>query len=208
MGPSDGIVAVLAGGRGHRLGGSKPLAELGGRPLICHALAAARDGALPAVVVAKPDVALPRLECEVVVEPELPVHPLCGLVAALQFAQLRGHGAVLAVACDMPFLTGPLLSWLASCGHERRAVVARVEGRVQPLLGRYLASQRAALEGALEDGCALGEAVKRLDPAIVTEMKLARFGDPRRRCPRSTTRRWTATPCATTTSHGRQCVTP
>jgi len=36
-----GLVAVLAGGRGRRMGGAKPLAELAGRPLVEHPLAAA-----------------------------------------------------------------------------------------------------------------------------------------------------------------------
>ena len=38
------LVAVLAGGRGRRMGAPKPLAELGGAPLIERPLAAAADG--------------------------------------------------------------------------------------------------------------------------------------------------------------------
>jgi molybdopterin-guanine dinucleotide biosynthesis protein A len=52
------IVAVLAGGRGRRLGGSKPLAQFGGAPLIERPLAAAREAGLDAVVVAKADTPL------------------------------------------------------------------------------------------------------------------------------------------------------
>ena len=36
------LVAVLAGGRGRRLGGAKPLDELAGAPLIARPLAAER----------------------------------------------------------------------------------------------------------------------------------------------------------------------
>ena len=182
MGPSDAIVAVLAGGRAARLGQAKPLAELGGRALICHSLAAARDSAMPAVVVAKPSTSLPRLDCDVVFEPELPVHPLCGLVAALEFAERREYRSVIAVACDMPFLTGPLLAWLASHGERERALVPRVGGHLQPLLARYPASQRPALQAALRQGCSLRDAVRRLDAAIAGEAQLARFGDPPRLC--------------------------
>ena len=175
-------MAVLAGGRGARLGQPKPLAELGDRALICHPLAAARESAMPAVVVAKPGASLPRLGCEVLVEPETPLHPLCGVVAALELAERRGYRSVVAVACDMPFLTGPLLAWLASHGERERALVPRVGGHLQPLLARYPASQRPALQAALRQGCSLHDAVRRLDAAIPGEAQLARFGDPPRLC--------------------------
>ena len=182
MVPAEAIVAVLAGGQGARLGQAKPLAELGGRALICHPLAAARASAMPALVVTKPGASLPSLACEVVFEPELPMHPLCGLVAALEIAGLRGHRSVVAVACDMPFLTGPLLAWLAAHGACERALVPHVDGRLQPLLARYPTSRCAALRAALRDGCSLGDAVRRLDATIADEAQLARFGDPQRLC--------------------------
>ena len=55
------IVAVLAGGRGRRMGASKATVALAGEPLISRPLAAARAAGLEAVVVAKPDTALPEL---------------------------------------------------------------------------------------------------------------------------------------------------
>jgi len=182
MVPAKAIVAVLAGGHGTRLGQAKPLAELGGRALICHPLAAARASAMPALVVTKASAALPSLGCEVLFEPEVPVHPLCGLVAALEAAALRGHRSVVAVACDMPFLTGPLLAWLAHHGAREMALVPSVDGRLQPLLARYPTSRCAALRDALRDGCSLRDAVRRLDATIADEAQLARFGDPRRLC--------------------------
>jgi molybdopterin-guanine dinucleotide biosynthesis protein A len=182
MGPADAVVAVLAGGRGLRLREAKPLAELGGRPLVCHVLAAARESEMPAVVVTKAAVPLPAVRCEVVIEPEAPVHPLCGLIAGLQLAERRGHGCVVAVACDMPFVTGPLLAWLATHGEREQALVARVDGRLQPLLGRYPISQLAALRSALQEGRSLRGVAKRLGAATVSAAQLARFGDPRRLC--------------------------
>ena len=55
------IVAVLAGGRGRRMGASKAAVPLAGEPLIARPLAAARAAGLDAVVVAKPDTELPPL---------------------------------------------------------------------------------------------------------------------------------------------------
>jgi molybdopterin-guanine dinucleotide biosynthesis protein A len=187
MGDVAGLIAILAGGAGERLGGSKPLSPLAGRPLICHQLAAAHDSGLDVIVVSKRSVALPELDCEIVYEPERPRHPLCGLSTALARAeQLRGpRGSdtpVVTVACDMPFLTGRLLAWFATGSAPRRAMLARVDGRLQPLLGRYLPAHRPALARALRDGRTLQEAVLRLEPVVVEERELERFGDPRRLC--------------------------
>src|SRR4051794_11932304 len=99
------IVAVLAGGRGSRLGGAKATAELGGGARIAHVLRAAP--AVEPLVVAKRDTPLPPLDVPVWIEPDEPYHPLTGLVTALE------HGPCVAVACDQPWLTGELLGELA-----------------------------------------------------------------------------------------------
>src|ERR1700722_15030825 len=99
---------VLAGGRGSRLCGAKATAELAGRPLIVHVLDALAAGGIEPIVVAKADTALPLLDARVLVEPELPRHPLCGIVTGLRAIEAD---AALVCPADMPFLTGPLLSW-------------------------------------------------------------------------------------------------
>jgi molybdenum cofactor guanylyltransferase len=183
VGHVRGLVAILAGGAGERLQRRKPLAALGGRPLIQHALAAARASGLDVLVVSKPGVALGELAGELVYEPERPRHPLCGLLTALAHAGRRDAALpVVAIGCDMPFLTGPLLAWLAARSPARRAAVAHVSGRLEPLLGRYLPAQRAVLARALDDGCSMRAAALRLEPLIVEEHELERFGDPRRLC--------------------------
>src|SRR3954469_1305574 len=106
-------VAVLAGGRSSRMGTPKALAPLGGAPLIARPLAAARAAGLPAVVVAKRASPLPALDVPVVVEPDEPTHPLCGVVAALE-AGSAAVVAVVAVACDQPWVTGEVLAALAA----------------------------------------------------------------------------------------------
>ena len=79
------IVAVLAGGRGRRMGEPKPLAKLRGTPLIEWPLAAAREAGLDAVVVAKAATPLPE-GVRVWHEPDEPFHPLLGVVTALECA--------------------------------------------------------------------------------------------------------------------------
>jgi molybdopterin-guanine dinucleotide biosynthesis protein A len=174
------IVAVLAGGRGARLGEAKALAPLGGRPLISWPLAAARDAGLEAVVIAKPSTPLPPLAEQVVHEPEQPRHPLCGVLAALELAAARSPApAVLLLACDMPFLTGALLGWLASI--DGTAMV-EVGGRPQPLLARCLPEHLPALREALNAERSLSASIGALAARIVDERQLSGFGDPERLC--------------------------
>ncbi len=174
------IVAVLAGGGGRRLGGEKPLAILGGGPLIERTLAAAREAGLEAIVVAKRSTRLPPLAELVLYEPERPRHPLCGVIAALELASRRSPApAVVTLACDMPFLTGALLDWLASLDG---AAMAEVGGRPQPLLARCLPEQLPILREALGEQRSLRAAIGALSPRIVDERELSRFGDPERLC--------------------------
>jgi molybdopterin-guanine dinucleotide biosynthesis protein A len=167
------IVAVLAGGRGSRLGGSKAMVELGGRPLISRPLAAAAAAGLEAMVVAKRDTPLPRLDVAVVLEPDDPRHPLTGLVAALEAG--RGN-AILALGCDMPFVTGPLL---ASLGGATPPTVATLDGELEPLLGLYGPGDAEPLRAALGRGESLRSAVASLAPARFDESSMRPFGDPR-----------------------------
>jgi len=153
----SGLVAVLAGGRGRRLGGAKPLAELDGAPLIARPLAAAAAAGLPAVVVAKPDTALPALGVPVWEEPVEPVHPLLGIVTALE----RAGGPVVAVGCDQPFLTGELLSRLAT----GREAAVWAGGRLAPLPARYELAWLPALRHALAAEASLRATLESLGPA-------------------------------------------
>jgi molybdopterin-guanine dinucleotide biosynthesis protein A len=178
--PPRAIAAVMAGGRGARLGGSKALSALGGRPLICYPLAAAREAGLETIVLAKRSTPLPPLDEHVLYEPEHPRHPLCGVITALELAATRAPSpAVLLLACDMPFLTSPLLAWLASL---QGAAMAEVGGRLQPLLARCLPEHLTVLEAALTAQLSLRAAIAALAPAIVSEPELSRFGSPERLC--------------------------
>jgi molybdopterin-guanine dinucleotide biosynthesis protein A len=169
--------AVLAGGSGSRLGGAKPGVELGGRPLIGYPLDAVEEAGLEPLVVAKADSTLPPLHCRVLREPDLPRHPLCGIVAALREA---GERPLVAVGCDMPFLDAGLLAWLGAAAEP--LVVPLVGSRLQPLVARYDPVLLPSLEAAMERGEPLQRAVEALRPRLVPEPDLVRFGDPRRLC--------------------------
>lgn len=171
------VGAILAGGRGSRLGGAKALAELAGRPLISYPLAAVEEAGLEPLVVAKPDSGLPPLACRTIREPPRPRHPLCGIVAALREA---GGRPLVVLGCDMPFVTPGLLAWLAS--FPEPLAVPVVGGEPQPLLARYDPKLLPALEAALARAEPLRDTVRSLRPLAIPERDLARFGEPRRLC--------------------------
>jgi len=168
------VGAVLAGGLSRRMGTAKAMVEVAGLPMVSRIVSTVGSAGLEPVVVAKPDTPLPRLDCRVLAEPPEPRHPLTGLVAALHTSAGRG---VVAIACDMPLVPAKLLTWLAQL--EAEVAVCQVDGRLQPLLGRYAPSVADRLAERLVEGAAMKDAVTALDPYVVTEEKIARFGDPR-----------------------------
>jgi molybdopterin-guanine dinucleotide biosynthesis protein A len=168
-------VAVLAGGRATRMGVAKAGVLLGGVALISYPLAAAAAAGLDAVVVAKQDMELPRLQVPVIREQRSSYHPLSGVLAALD--HLSGQ-AVVVVGCDMPFVGPRLLRHLA-CRHEP-AVVGSHEGRLQPLPARYGASLRPVLEAVLVREGSLRDALGEVEAVVIGHELLGLLGDPQR----------------------------
>lgn len=176
-GPGRSVGAILAGGKGSRIGGAKALADLAGRPLISYPLAAVASAGLEPIVVAKRDSELPPLDCPVIREPALPRHPLSGIVAALRHA---GRRPLVVVGCDMPFVEAELLAWLGTTPEP--LVVPLLGEDLQPLPARYDSTLLPALEEARAGGRALRPTLESLQPRTIGEAELARFGEARRIC--------------------------
>lgn len=155
------IAAVLAGGRGRRMGGAKVGALLAGRPLAAWPVAAARAAGLDPVLVAKPDTDLPDLGVPVVHEADERHHPFAGVLAALDHA----GGPVVVLGADMPFLSPLLLRAVA--GLEGELVVVRAGGMLQPLCARYGPGVRADLAAALETQAPMRATLAPLGPVTV-----------------------------------------
>ena len=143
---------------------SKPGAELGGRPMIAWPLAALAAVCDRCAVVAKRDTPLPALPdgVERWDEPDRPLHPLTGLVCALE----RAGGPVLVCAADMPFVTAATLAQVADARGAAAACVGRAGGHLQPLLAAYAPTALATLCAAEEDA-PLTATVQALDPVVV-----------------------------------------
>jgi len=165
------LIALLAGGEGRRLRGSKPAAPLAGRPLICYPLKAALDTGEPVAVVAKQDTELPCGDARVIREPAQPRHPLVGVLTALSATE---EDAVVALAADMPFVSAGLIRFLAS--DPRALVTPEAGGRLHPLPARYSKDLAGPLGAALARGEPLTDTVLELGPARLGPDQLRRFG--------------------------------
>jgi molybdopterin-guanine dinucleotide biosynthesis protein A len=162
---------ILAGGLGRRIGGSKAVVQLAGRPLISYPLAAVRTALGDVAVVAKADTQLPSLPGVTVwVEPDSPRHPIVGIVQALALAEGR---PVVICAGDLPFVTPELIYRLATADMGRSpAVVACCGKDVQPLLGCYAPRAIDPLRNGLPADAPVRELVASLHP------RMLEVGDP------------------------------
>lgn len=162
--------AILAGGESRRYGSPKALAEVGGVRIVDRVLAALRA--------VTPDVVLSANEPGLFDDLELPTFqdrrqdlgPLAGIYTTLLEAQATGRPGILAVACDMPFPSVPLLERLRAVAFEDAdpsgstelgsrpgapdVVVPESRGRrgIEPLFAAYRTSCLPAIEAALEAG--------------------------------------------------------
>lgn len=157
--------ALLAGGAGSRLGGHKPLAELGGRPLMLYPLDALMLVAERVAVVCKTDTRLAPLPpgVERWNEPGQPRHPLTGILHALE----RAGEPLLVCAADMPGITAESCrELLVAAAEGTRAAVATAGGALAPTFAVYRMEALTILRAAPPDA-PLRRTVEQLDPVRV-----------------------------------------
>jgi molybdopterin-guanine dinucleotide biosynthesis protein A len=164
---AEPLGAVLAGGAGRRIGGTKAIVELRGRPLLTYPLAAMTAALADVAVIAKARTELPPLPGVTVwIEPDDLSHPLVGVLHALAMADGR---AVLVCAGDLPFVTPAVVAMLASAdARGSPAVIASGEGVEQPLLGRYEPESAPLLHALMQEpGIPLRRAVAQIGARVV-----------------------------------------
>jgi molybdenum cofactor guanylyltransferase len=166
---SDAAGFVLAGGRSSRMGTDKALVELGGEPLIAHALRILRQAGLPASI-AGGQAALAAFAP--LVEDRRPgLGPLSGICAALASTDARW---AIFLPIDLPLLPASLLVSLLQRAEVTESVitVTSVNGFAQTFPAVIDRCALPLLEGELEAGrggcfsgfqlaaASVGEAVK------------------------------------------------
>jgi molybdopterin-guanine dinucleotide biosynthesis protein A len=149
------VLGVFVGGRSRRMGRPKGLlpAPDTGEALLLRLLRLAREIGLTPVLVgdATPYHALAPEVLRLADQP-VGIGPLGGLSALLAHAE---DHSVLAVACDMPFLSAPLLARLATTGGPAAVVAPRSapDAPLEPLCALYDATRvRPVLAAALSQG--------------------------------------------------------
>jgi molybdopterin-guanine dinucleotide biosynthesis protein A len=171
----DVVGVVLAGGASRRMGRDKASLVLAGRGETLAAGTARRLAAVCAEVVVAD-----RARGTVPGLPSLPDGPGRGPAAALLGAARAHPGRpLLALACDLPNVTVPLLARLALGGADW--LVPRWSGGLEPLCAFWGPAALAALAARVEQGLyalhpLAGEAG--LETAWLEGEELARFGRP------------------------------
>lgn len=170
---------ILAGGRARRFGGRDKAALLvDGRRIIDRQLDALRSATPDILVVTNDPDRFATLGVPVVVDHVAGAGPLGGIYTALVAAPTP---QVVVLACDMPFVVAPLLSYLAAVGAAADAAVPRLPDGWHPLCASYSSRCVPAIGAALRAGrFTVQDVLERLHIVEVTERDLARFGDPSR----------------------------
>ena len=147
------LAAILAGGRGRRMGVDKIALPLGGQPLIERVWRTLEPLAERVVVVGGP----PRLDpwCVPTVTDRYPgADSMGGLATALLYARetLGPDAWALCVAGDMPFLQPGLLVYLAGLRANVDVVVPRTAPGYEPLCAFYRTTCVAVFEEEIARG--------------------------------------------------------
>jgi molybdopterin-guanine dinucleotide biosynthesis protein A len=183
----NALGAIIAGGASVRFGSPKALAEVGAVRVIDRVARA-----LVAAHIANEDIIAIVNDPVIAASIVLPHRPdvitgagaLGGVHAALLWARERDMPGILAVGCDMPFLSAALLSHLLTSGSGNDdIVIPESEGRrgIEPLCAVYRTTCLEPIERALARGDArmiafhVDVSIRRIPLATVRT-----FGEPAR----------------------------
>ena len=141
---------LLAGGKSRRMGRDKRFLELDGRTLLERTLSVLESlFAEVIVVVAEPDSQLAGLRHRIVTDLVPNCATLGGLHAGLTSA---AHRRIFAAACDMPFLSPALITWMAELDPDADVVMAQLASGLQPMHAVYSKACLPHLERMLSTG--------------------------------------------------------
>ena len=167
--------AILAGGQGRRFGGiDKSQLIVDGQTVLDRQLAVLRPLTDDCLLAGGP-----AREHPATVRHVADLHPGLGPLAGLEAALLAArHDIVVAVACDMPFLDGRLLSHLAELARHHDIVAPQTGRGVHPLCAAYRRACRPAISARLERGqLKLTDLFEEMRVHVVSVTDLEVFGD-------------------------------
>jgi molybdopterin-guanine dinucleotide biosynthesis protein A len=178
---SEVLGVVLAGGENRRYGSHKALDSLGNLRIIDRVIDALSEAVDDVVLVAND----PRLYNPIGldVRPDLVrgLGVLGGIVTAVSWAAQKGCLAALVTACDMPFLSSPLLRKLATRAEAEAVTLPASRGPrgFEPLCGVYGVDCREKLELALgRSDRSVAAALTGIQTRVMPLETIEIYGDP------------------------------
>lgn len=126
--------AILAGGKSSRMGANKALLELNGKKVIEHVATAVRKVADEVMLITNTPEEFAFLRLPMFRDDIQGIGPLGGIYTALQKCTAR-H--CLIVACDLPFLSEPLLRFLSENAGNDKVFAIDAGNGVEPLCAVY-----------------------------------------------------------------------
>jgi molybdenum cofactor guanylyltransferase len=149
------LVGVFVGGSSRRMGGAPKglLPAPDGRSLVERLRAEIEHGlpSAPIMLVGNAE-AYGSLDLPALVDDPSGIGPLGGLRALLLEGRRQGRASVLALSCDLPFISCALLQRLAVEHEDALAVAPREDERWSPLTARYAMGALPALDAVLASG--------------------------------------------------------
>jgi len=154
LAPEDPFSAIiLAGGRSVRFGRDKSVEIVAGRPLLQHVVDAVSPIASEIVVVRAPGTSPPPVNSETPLRHAEDVRAGGALAGLYSGLQVCSQSVALALGCDMPLLSRPLVSYLRGLlDRDVDVVMPLWEGKEEPLHAFYRRTCLAAIEKALDGG--------------------------------------------------------
>jgi molybdenum cofactor guanylyltransferase len=150
--PDELSAIILVGGLSRRFGRDKALEVVEGRSLLQHVVDAVAPLVHEVVVVAARGGSFPPVECALPLKQVEDVREGMGALGGLYSGLLASsHPRVVALACDMPLVSLPLLRYLHSLfSDEWDVVMPRWQGREEPLHAFYRWTCVPAIERLLD----------------------------------------------------------
>jgi len=135
---------ILAGGKGHRMGGkNKAFLTVGGKPLIDRILEVYRDLFQEILIVTNSPLDYLFYDCRIVTDMIKEKGSLGGIYSGLSFSS---HEHCFVAACDMPFLDRTFIRFMMDRAQAHDIVVPRSPDGFQPLHAVYSRQLIPAME--------------------------------------------------------------
>ncbi|OGO17753.1 MAG: hypothetical protein A2Z14_06745 [Chloroflexi bacterium RBG_16_48_8] len=169
-------ISIQAGGQSLRMGRDKALVHMAGKPLIEHVLEQI-EGLGDEILITTND---PEAFAYLGIRLESDPIPGAGSLAGLHTALKAAHNShTLVLACDMPFVSRPLLDFMVELAPQTDIIVPLRDGYFEPMHAIYSQMCLAPIEAALREGnTRVISFYDHVQVRIIDETELARY-DPR-----------------------------